>query len=280
MKINKITNDVYEIQPEIFKDARGYFYESFNLNRYEKIGINGPWLQDNNSKSSKGDIRGLHFQYPKSQGKLITVLYGCIFDVIIDVIIDAVDPDLCVDDDDCSSDQFCAIIKCADPCNPCVKIGCPNVFNLACFAPACLPHVECGTNAVCDVENHEDEAAETIENIVHTAENTDAFLREYTADIGKELRAYDDMDAHIGAILRGDTEKQRKQRAKRQEQRKKLEEERAEKRALVHAKMLENRRQRALERNAALVKRAEERSHRKLVDSLVKGSEVEDENGR
>ena len=85
MKINKITHNVYEIQPKIFKDERGYFYESFHLKRYNEIGIKGPWLQDNNSKSNKGDVRGLHFQYPKSQGKLVTVIYGCIFDVIIDV---------------------------------------------------------------------------------------------------------------------------------------------------------------------------------------------------
>ena len=85
MKINKIIKNVYEVQPKIFKDERGFFYESFHLNRYKEVGIQGPWLQDNNSKSNKGDIRGLHFQYPKSQGKLITVIYGSIFDVIIDV---------------------------------------------------------------------------------------------------------------------------------------------------------------------------------------------------
>ena len=64
MKINKIINNVYEVQPKIFKDERGFFYESFHLNRYKEVGIQGPWLQDNNSKSNKGDIRGLHFQYP------------------------------------------------------------------------------------------------------------------------------------------------------------------------------------------------------------------------
>jgi len=85
MKINKITHDVYEIQPKIFKDERGFFYEKFNLKRYQDLGLKGPWVQDNLSKSRKGDIRGLHFQNPNPQGKLVSVIIGHIFDVIVDV---------------------------------------------------------------------------------------------------------------------------------------------------------------------------------------------------
>ena len=85
IKRNKIFKDILEIEPFIHKDERGFFYEKFNLKRYKDIGLDGPWVQDNLSKSKKGDVRGLHFQNPNPQGKLVSVIVGCVFDVVVDV---------------------------------------------------------------------------------------------------------------------------------------------------------------------------------------------------
>ena len=85
IKNSTFLNEVFEIKPIIHKDERGYFFENFNLKRYNEIGIKGPWLQDNVSKSNKGDIRGLHFQNPNPQGKLVSVIYGSVFDVVVDI---------------------------------------------------------------------------------------------------------------------------------------------------------------------------------------------------
>jgi dTDP-4-dehydrorhamnose 3,5-epimerase len=74
------------IEPRIFEDPRGYFYESYNAGVLEKQGITSRFVQDNQSKSSYGVIRGLHYQLqPKAQSKLVRVLEGIIFDVAVDV---------------------------------------------------------------------------------------------------------------------------------------------------------------------------------------------------
>tara|TARA_B100001750_G_C15393295_1_gene538615 strand:- start:90 stop:632 length:543 start_codon:yes stop_codon:yes gene_type:complete len=74
------------IKPSIFKDQRGFFFESYNKINYEKIlGKNIFFVQDNHSKSKKNVLRGLHFQIKKPQGKLIRVLKGKIFDVAVDL---------------------------------------------------------------------------------------------------------------------------------------------------------------------------------------------------
>lgn len=73
------------IDPKVFGDDRGFFYESFQARRYEEAGIRGPFVQDNVSRSVKGTLRGLHFQEPQPQGKLVTVLRGSVFDVAVDV---------------------------------------------------------------------------------------------------------------------------------------------------------------------------------------------------
>jgi dTDP-4-dehydrorhamnose 3,5-epimerase len=74
------------IQPDIFKDSRGYFFESFNQNIFRTAGITFIPVQDNESRSSKGVIRGLHYQLnPHAQAKLIRVVEGKIFDVALDL---------------------------------------------------------------------------------------------------------------------------------------------------------------------------------------------------
>lgn len=73
------------IEPRLFGDQRGFFYESFRVDRYAPFGIAGPFVQDNVSRSARGVLRGLHLQNPKSQGKLITALHGQILDVAVDV---------------------------------------------------------------------------------------------------------------------------------------------------------------------------------------------------
>lgn len=73
------------IEPKIFGDDRGFFYESYNQARYRAAGIDGPFIQDNFSYSKKGVLRGLHFQNPNAQGKLVTVVKGEVFDVAVDI---------------------------------------------------------------------------------------------------------------------------------------------------------------------------------------------------
>jgi dTDP-4-dehydrorhamnose 3,5-epimerase len=77
--------DVLLIVPDVFGDARGYFLESFNAARYRDAGIVLPFVQDNVSLSARGVLRGLHFQSPNAQGKLVQVLAGEVFDVAVDV---------------------------------------------------------------------------------------------------------------------------------------------------------------------------------------------------
>jgi dTDP-4-dehydrorhamnose 3,5-epimerase len=75
------------LEPKVFPDDRGYFLETWNSKRYEQAGIPGPFVQDNISFSKKGILRGLHFQYPQSQGKLLQVLFGEVLDVVVDICV-------------------------------------------------------------------------------------------------------------------------------------------------------------------------------------------------
>ncbi len=78
--------DLVIIEPKIFEDERGYFFESFNKNKFQEQGLNFDFFQDNQSKSNYGVLRGLHFQLnPKAQSKLVRVLQGSIWDVAVDL---------------------------------------------------------------------------------------------------------------------------------------------------------------------------------------------------
>ena len=73
------------VQPKVFTDPRGFFIETYNQRRYRDAGIAATFVQDNLSSSSQGTLRGLHFQNPNSQGKLVSVLQGEVFDVAVDI---------------------------------------------------------------------------------------------------------------------------------------------------------------------------------------------------
>lgn len=74
------------IQPQVFSDSRGYFFESYNKIKLEEQGFDYDFIQDNQSMSSKGTLRGLHFQNPPyEQGKLISVIKGSVLDVAVDI---------------------------------------------------------------------------------------------------------------------------------------------------------------------------------------------------
>jgi dTDP-4-dehydrorhamnose 3,5-epimerase len=73
------------IEPKAFGDARGFFLETWNARRYVEAGLPGTFVQDNVSFSQRGVLRGLHFQNPHAQGKLVYVLQGEVFDVAVDV---------------------------------------------------------------------------------------------------------------------------------------------------------------------------------------------------
>lgn len=74
-----------EIQPKVFGDKRGFFLETWQKKRYEDAGIHYEFVQDNRSFSSKGTLRGLHFQKRFPQGKLVSVIFGEVFDVAVDL---------------------------------------------------------------------------------------------------------------------------------------------------------------------------------------------------
>jgi dTDP-4-dehydrorhamnose 3,5-epimerase len=78
-------SDVKIITPDKYADERGFFFESWEKSRYQDIGINEDFVQDNISYSKKNVIRGLHFQNPNSQGKLVYVIVGEVFDVAADI---------------------------------------------------------------------------------------------------------------------------------------------------------------------------------------------------
>ncbi|TMK00060.1 MAG: dTDP-4-keto-6-deoxy-D-glucose epimerase [Alphaproteobacteria bacterium] len=73
------------VEPDVFDDGRGSFMETFQAVRYAAIGVVAPFVQDNFSRSLQGVLRGLHFQSPKLQGKLVTVLSGRVLDVAVDI---------------------------------------------------------------------------------------------------------------------------------------------------------------------------------------------------
>ncbi len=79
-------NGLYVIEPKVFKDERGYFYESYNQKIFEESGINDVFVQDNQSLSQKNVVRGLHFQHPPfAQAKLVRVIKGAVLDVVVDI---------------------------------------------------------------------------------------------------------------------------------------------------------------------------------------------------
>ena len=77
--------DVLLVQPKVFGDTRGFFFESWNERDFARLGINARFLQDNHSRSARGVVRGLHYQIRQPQGKLIRVCAGEIFDVVVDI---------------------------------------------------------------------------------------------------------------------------------------------------------------------------------------------------
>ena len=87
MKVVKTKlKDCVVIEPKVFGDERGFFLETFQLSRYvEEAGITLPFVQDNHSRSSKGVLRGLHFQKNKPQGKLVRVVKGEVYDIAVDI---------------------------------------------------------------------------------------------------------------------------------------------------------------------------------------------------
>ena len=87
-KIRKIETSITGLvilEPKVFADARGYFMETYNKAEFEEIGLDMTFVQDNESKSGKGVLRGLHFQTKFPQGKLVRVLSGSVFDVGVDL---------------------------------------------------------------------------------------------------------------------------------------------------------------------------------------------------
>ena len=87
MKITPTTiPDVLIIEPKVFGDARGFFFESFNQKAFNQAtGLNLNFVQDNHSRSAKGVLRGLHYQIQQPQGKLVRVVRGAVFDVAVDI---------------------------------------------------------------------------------------------------------------------------------------------------------------------------------------------------
>lgn len=87
MKITETgIKDLFIIEPQIFEDKRGYFFESFSLKKLNDAGIDIHFVQDNESKSNYGTLRGLHYQQqPKAQTKLVRVISGTIYDVAVDM---------------------------------------------------------------------------------------------------------------------------------------------------------------------------------------------------
>lgn len=87
MKLIKTSiEDLVIIEPDVFSDERGYFYESFQKIKFQELRIRTDFVQDNESKSSRGVLRGLHFQNPPyAQGKLIRVVKGRVLDVAVDI---------------------------------------------------------------------------------------------------------------------------------------------------------------------------------------------------
>lgn len=78
--------EVFILEPQVFGDARGFFFESFNLRRWQEMtGLNTVFVQENHSRSVRGVLRGLHYQIQQPQGKLVRVISGEVFDVAVDL---------------------------------------------------------------------------------------------------------------------------------------------------------------------------------------------------
>lgn len=73
------------LEPKVFGDERGFFLESWNATSFAEIGLDATFVQDNHSRSQKGVLRGMHFQNPAPQGKLVRVVRGAVFDAIVDL---------------------------------------------------------------------------------------------------------------------------------------------------------------------------------------------------
>lgn len=76
---------LYILEPKVFYDDRGYFMETYNQNDFDELGLNMKFVQDNESKSKRGVLRGLHFQKKHPQGKLVRVIKGSVYDVAVDI---------------------------------------------------------------------------------------------------------------------------------------------------------------------------------------------------
>ena len=77
--------DVVLIEPDVYRDTRGFFLETWHQRKYAEGGVSGPFLQDNHSRSGRGTLRGLHAQIQRPQGKLVRVVDGEVFDVAVDI---------------------------------------------------------------------------------------------------------------------------------------------------------------------------------------------------
>jgi len=77
--------DVVRIEPDVYRDARGFFLETWHQRKYAEGGICGPFVQDNHSRSGRGTLRGLHAQIRRPQGKLVRAVDGEVFDVAVDL---------------------------------------------------------------------------------------------------------------------------------------------------------------------------------------------------
>lgn len=77
--------DLYIVEPKVFGDVRGYFMESYNKEHFDKAGLTMTFVQDNESRSKKGVLRGLHFQKENTQSKLVRCIKGSVFDVAVDL---------------------------------------------------------------------------------------------------------------------------------------------------------------------------------------------------
>ena len=83
--IETVLPGVLIIEPKVFGDHRGFFLETFQVERYRQAGIDLPFVQDNHSRSQRGVLRGLHFQRARPQGKLVSVSRGAVYDVAVDI---------------------------------------------------------------------------------------------------------------------------------------------------------------------------------------------------
>ncbi len=77
--------DVLIIQPQVFEDARGFFMETYHQRKLTDLGIHADFVQDNHSRSQQGILRGLHYQIQRTQGKLVRVTLGEVYDVVVDL---------------------------------------------------------------------------------------------------------------------------------------------------------------------------------------------------